>query len=199
MKIKVNNNTFLESLKKLNNHNRLYYRIYSILRYDIFHFIKNIWIYRKNLWNATDYDASYSLGFVETQLTRVSKYLEKYGMEENISKNKKIKKINQAIELIGNFRKDLYIKIAENQLNKKVSTNFKFVDINDDESELISMNTDQEELNNSEIFSLSQKIERTEWDRLFEILKGQDLSKYENSNEEWNSWFNGSGIKNWWD
>ena len=49
-----------------------------------------------------------------------------------------------------------------------------------------------------------------EWDELFKILKGQDYKEYrklvkldkkkEIKNDNlWDEWFDGSGIKGWWD
>ena len=63
---------------------------------------------------------------------------------------------------------------------------------------------------NRKVYERSDEIEELEWIELWSILKGQDHKEYIKLHEEdelkeikndnlWNEWFNGSGIKTWWD
>jgi hypothetical protein len=60
------------------------------------------------------------------------------------------------------------------------------------------------------VFDRSQEIEEQEWKELWRIFEGQDSNEYkeflkQHSPEEqgkrdlWNDWFDGSGMKGWWD
>ena len=42
------------------------------------------------------------------------------------------------------------------------------------------------------------EIQRQEWDEMFEILKGQDYSKFDRK-ISWDKQFDGTGIRGWWD
>ncbi len=77
------------------------------------------------------------------------------------------------------------------------------------------MFTDEEEnpevvAHNRKIYDRAHEIEELEWNELFVILKGQNVSEYSSlmnnlSPEErtkkdvWSDWYDGSGLRNWWD
>ena len=61
---------------------------------------------------------------------------------------------------------------------------------------------------NSKIYDLSSELEEKEWQELWTIFKGQEHSHYVMlvdkakadlaSEDLWNKWFDGSGMKGWW-
>ena len=87
---------------------------------------------------------------------------------------------------------DRYIDLAEESLGEMVLHDWEFQELDNGNFSLIDKDTPEEKEHNRSVINLSRKIEKDEWDELFEILKGQgDL----NSHEE----FDGSNIKSWWD
>jgi hypothetical protein len=66
--------------------------------------------------------------------------------------------------------------------------------------QLVDKDTPEEKEHNRKIFERSREIGEAEWAELWEILKGQDYEKFENDEEKsWNSQFDGSGLRGWWD
>jgi hypothetical protein len=78
-------------------------------------------------------------------------------------------------------------------------------------SRLIDKETPEEKKHNRKVFDRAREIEDLEWKELFEILQGQNHKEYnklyKKSKKEgtvdgqdlWNNWFNGNGLKGWWD
>jgi len=202
--------TFLPSLKRMINRQRWYWKLYDAIRYDTPRFVRAFWRYRNDMWNDRPWDAMGSMRFVRTHLNHLANYLEKYSNEVEESLNKKIAKIRRAVELLDHYIEDKYIDLAEERLGKTVTVNFKLLPRDKDSlRELKFTNTEQEELDNKEIFALSSEIEEKEWFELFEILRGQDIELYrkdieklsqedKNNKDHWNKWYDGSGLKGWW-
>ena len=200
--------TFAESLKKLSWHQSKIYKFYSFFRYDIMRFIKNVWRFRKPLANHYWWDHHGTLMFLEVGLTHMSENLEKKGLEIDISRLKKVAAMKRAVEIIKNYNESNYIEMAESELGPLHLYDWEFEEVPDKPgySRLVEKNTEEEENHNSKVFELSRKIEEKEWKELFEILKGQSpteyqmfLDKSEDKGSAWDNWFDGSGIKGWWD
>jgi hypothetical protein len=114
---------------------------------------------------------------------------------------KKVKQIKRVIELIKNSREDQYIYRAEEQLGEIRGENWF---LGDDE-----LNPEDME-HNRKVYAKAREIEEIEWNEIWDILKGQNIDEYRTlmgklSPEEkgnldvWNDWYDGSGIRNWWD
>ena len=82
--------SFLESFKKLNRSQRIPYRILDSIRYEIPNFLKNIWVFRKSLYNYRWYDHSGVLNFMADSFGHMSKNLELKGWEIDEGKLKKL-------------------------------------------------------------------------------------------------------------
>lgn len=196
--------TFFDSLQRMIKHDRWYWKVYYAITKDIPRFVKAAWKHRMNAWNAFPWESGSSLRFMKTHLEEVAIYLEKYGHEVEDSRNKKIEKIRRAIELIDHYLEDSYIELAEKQLGKEVTTKLNFVPVGNGLYEMEDADTEQEKLDNSEIFDLARKLEIDEWMELFAILRGQDFTLFDKAKEtdpniNWNDWFDGSGMNTWWD
>jgi hypothetical protein len=102
--------------------------------------------------------------------------------------------------------------MAESELGPLVLHDWEFEPVPDkpEYSRIIDRDTEEEKVHNRKVFDRAHEIEEQEWDELFEILKGQDHKEYcklsETQTEEeqrkqdlWNEWFDGSGIRGWWD
>ena len=58
--------------------------------------------------------------------------------------------------------------------------------------------TEQEQEHNSKVFKRSTELEENEWGELFQILKGQDYTKF-SKEIDWYKQFDGTGLRGWWD
>lgn len=161
-------------------------KIWDFFRYNIPNFIKNIFGFRKELWNWRSWDYSYSLEIFAKSLKELGKTLDN-GMEIDETRIPKVKNINRAVELLQYHINDEFLELAEKQLNKKFNVDYsteKLPPPEDEYSELIDNTSERQTKINNEIINLSSKIEEETWNELFDILKGSD---------------NNTGIKSWWD
>lgn len=204
--------TFAKSLKRLRNRQRWFWKAWDCLRYDVPRFLKNLRTYRKDLWHTYPWDTHGALRLLRTNITTTADYIEKYGHEVDESRLKKIEKMRRAVEILNYHIEDDFVSVAEEQLGKKVSDwiSFESDEKNPNWTKVVSKATEQEEKDNAEIYALSRKLEKDTWKELFEILHGQNYEDYkkveENLTEEekkdenrWYKWFDGSGMKGWWD
>lgn len=210
MKIKFAD-TFSKSLKRLMWHESKIYKFYSFFRYDIMRFIKNVWRFRKALSRHYWWDHHGTLMFVEIGLSHMSENIEKRGMEIEVPRMKKVASMKRAVQIIKNYNEDIFIEMAESELGPLHLHDWEFEEIPDKPgfSRLVEKETEEEKKHNRKVFNRARQIEEQEWKELFRILKGQDMSEYrkiyKNATEEerkgdlWNNWFNGSGLKGWWD
>ncbi len=80
MKIHITD-TFTKSLKVLIRHQTWWYKTYSVIRWDIWHFFKNIWRFRKELWDHKWWDYRFTLNMLERSLTIMEGGMSTKGME----------------------------------------------------------------------------------------------------------------------
>jgi hypothetical protein len=156
-------------------------------------FIFNTWTFRKELSNYQWWDYHYTLEMFKKCLDQMSDNLELKGIEVDSSRLKKVKKMRRASELINNF-------LENNHLFRVQEVYGEFSDIkwdndeNNPELKIMSKSTD----NDRKILDETRKLEEQEWDELWEIIKGQD-PKNKKKNEDWDKWYDGSGMLGWWD
>ena len=180
--------SFFKSLKKLNRSQRIPYRILDSIRYEIPNFLKNIWVFRKSLYNYRWYDHSGVLNFMADSFSHMSKNLELKGLEIDEGKLKKVAAMKRAETIIRNINESNYIALAENELGDIFMGNHIF----DDDL------TEQEQAHNSKVFKRSTELEENEWEELIQILKGQDCTKFYKE-IDWYKQFDGTGLRGWWD
>jgi hypothetical protein len=196
MKVKFAD-SFWESLDRMVKRKRWYWKAWDFIRYDIPKGIKNIIFFWKVIWNFRPWDHTYNLGIFAKSLEPLRDSI-KNGYEVDVPRLKKVAKIERAIEILNNITEDKYIDIAEAQLGYEVDTTFTF----DDEPEEI-----KEE--NRKIYDLSREIEDKEWKELWTIFQGQEHSHYvmlldrmspeqRKNGDIWGNWYDGSGMKHWW-
>ena len=204
--------TFSESLKTLIWHESRIYKFYSFFRYDIGRFIKNVWRFRKALSNHYWWDHHGTLMFMETGLTHMADNMEVKGMEVDGPRMKKVAAMRRAVAIIKNYNESNYIGMAESELGPLYLHDWEFEEVEDKPgfSRLVEKETAKEKNHNRRVFNRSTKIEEQEWKELFEILEGQNYTEYrkimkkateeERKNDDlWGNWFNGSGLRGWWD
>jgi len=210
-----------DSIKKLMRHGTGWYKIYELFRYDIPRFTKNVWTFRKALWSHYWFDHHGTLKFLEIGLTNISDTIEKHGNEIDGPRLKKVAAMRRAVELIKNYNEGNYIGMAEKELGDLILHDWEFEETGETKDNpmgekneklyrLVEKDTQEEKTHNRKIFYRSNEIEEQEWEELFKILKGQDHAEYRKLHEAqteeekrerelWNEWFDGSGLKGWWD
>lgn len=203
MKIK-----FTDSFKLLNkkSYNMFYkieyisHNIYSFFRYDLPRFCKNVWKFRKALYNHYWFDHHGTLMFMEIGLTDMATNIEKYGIEVDSSRLKKVEKMRRAAQLIKNYNEDLYIDMAEAELGNLIihEWEFKPSENNPGLFEMVDKETPKEKEHNRKVFDRAREIEEQEWNELWEIIKGQDYTTF-NKDKDFDEQNDGSGMRTWWD
>jgi len=204
--------TFADSIKTLIRHNTWWYKTYSLFRYDIPRFIKNVWKFRKPLADHYWWDHHAMLKFMEVGFDDMAEKIEKHGLEVDISRLKKVKAMKRAAELIRNYNQDLYIEMAEKELGKVILYDWEFEEVEDKPgySRLVDNDTEDEKEHNRKVFKRAREIGDQEWKELWRILQGQDHEEYKKISEalteeekraqdHYYKWFDGSDLRGWWD
>jgi len=194
--------TFFESFKRMINRERWYWKTWDLFRYDIPRFFRNLWLFRKNLWNHTWYNGDSSvLPWVKTAVDDMAWRIEKYGHEVDESRMKKVAKMKRLSYLIDVCVNDLYIEEAEKELGfKYVYYPFEFEEVLGDDKvyELKQNETPEDKENNSKILNLSHKIQKEYWEEICSIIKGPDYDAMRDE-EDWDKLYDGSDLRAWWD
>ena len=193
--------SFWKSLKTLSRHQTWWYKTYEFFRRDLPYFLENIWFFRKELYAFRSWDYSYNLDLFRRSLEKTVNTIEIHGHEVDKSRMKKVEKMKRAIQLLNNIRSDKYISQSENELGELKNSDWLLNDRED---------TVEEKEHNIKVFKRSHEIEESEWKELWSIIQGQDVKEYrklyadqteeeKRERELWNEWFDGSGMKSWWD
>lgn len=191
-----------------------FYKVYSFFRWDLWHFFGNIWRFRKELWNHNWWDYHFTLEMLYRSISIMEKGMHD-GLEIPETRYKKIQKMQRLLELLDNQINDRYIELAEKELGyEMIMKGFEFKEVDKTDSngeplyELIGNETEEEAELNRKIFDKCREIEETQWKEIWEILKGQEHTEYINmvqhkstevSQKDWNDWFDGTGLRGWWD
>ena len=196
-------NTFFESFKRMINRERWHWKLWDLFRYDIPRFFRNLWLFRKNLWNHTWYNGDSSvLPWVKTAVDDMAWRIEKYGHEVDESRMKKVAKMRRLSYLIDVCVKDEFIEEAEKELGfKYVYYPFEFEEVlgNDKVYTLKQNETPEDKENNSKLLNRSHEIQKEYWEELCAIIKGPDYDEMRVSQEDWDKLYDGSDLRAWWD
>jgi len=180
--------------------------IWEIIKWDIPRFLKNLWLFRKEMWEHSDWDYAYSLKLLRRSLIEIQKRM-KDGGEIPQSLDKKLYYMSRAIYLLDHIIEQDYLDLAELRLDMKLITT-KYVFVPTDETKSSYHLTFPDETpdikdHNRKIWNESYKIEKEMWDELFDILKGKDFkadfnlnpSLYQNKSYE--EFIDGKGLNHW--
>ena len=200
--------TFFESVERLVWYDTKLFKVWDVIRRGIPNFFKNIYRFRKELYNHQWYDYRYTLEMLHRSLVIMEKELSVKGIEVSESRDKKVAKIRRAIQLLDNRLNDNFIEQAEKELGKLHLKPLEFEDLGNGSSRLLDTNTKEENEHNSKVFKLASTIDDREWRELWNIFKGQsylDFKKYTKTlpndklESAWDDWYNGSDMRGWWD
>jgi hypothetical protein len=149
---------------------------------------------------------------METGLALLAENVEKYGMEVDEPRLKKVAAMRRAVELIRNYNEDNYIDMAEAELGKLILHDWEFEEIEGDPEhfQLKDNDTADEKAHNRKVFDRAREIGEQEWQELWTILRGQpdgeyqklydELTEEEKKNDShWYKWYDGSDMRRWWD
>jgi hypothetical protein len=176
-------------------------RTKRFLMRDLPNFFRNIYKFRKALWNHHWWDYSGTLDFIEIGINDIANGVEKKGVEVEHSRMKKVAKMRRATEIIKNIREDRYFDIVEAEMGRGLSGfNYDFIPLEDKPGflEMVDKDSEEEQEFKRKYFSRIRELEEIEWNELWEILKGQHPSVYANEGN-WDDIFDGTGMRGWWD
>ena len=182
--------SFTKSLKRLMWHESKVYKVYALFRYDIAHFLKNIWRFRKELWSHAWWDYRFTLNMLERSLTIMEKGMSEKGMEVSESREPKVKKMQRALELLKNSREDNFIERAEQELGELKLSEWQFELLENGNRRLIEDESEKDKKHNRKVYQRARQIEEKEWKELWGIFKGT-YKTWEN--------FDGTDMRGWWD
>lgn len=204
--------SFGKSIKRLIWHQHPVYKVYEVFRYKIPMFFENLWFFRKELWNFRSWDYTFNLNLLGRSLEKTVNTIEYYGHEVDISRMKKVEKMKRVIELLNHLRTDSYIEMAEKELGGIKNIDWDFEEVPDSPGfmKLVDKEDEEEKDHNRKVYKRADEIEAEEWKEIWRIFEGQDHNEYvklmESTSEEdrrktdlWYKWFDGSGMKHWWD
>lgn len=198
MKIKFGDK-FLESIQRLARYEAWHSRLWRAVTRDLWAFFKNIWRFRRELWEHRWWDYRFTLTMLKRSLTIMEQGMHA-GLEIRETREKKIQKMQRAIQILNNISEDLYISMAEKELGKMVMRDIQFVPSESHPGcyEMVDDETPEEKQHNKRIFDRATELEDQEWKELWSIFQGQDYDKF-NKEQDWNQQFDGTGLKGWWD
>lgn len=170
MKI-VLTDSFFKSLDKMRMRHTWWYKIYETIRYNIPNFFKNLWFFRKEIYEYRRWDYHYSLLMLKRSLEGLEICIRTKGNEIDETRLPKIEKIQRVIQLIDNNINQKYYDMAE-EIHGEIKGG-------------LFNETEEEQEHNRKIFNYVHELEIKEWDELWSIIKGNDDK--------------GSDMRGWWD
>jgi hypothetical protein len=169
--------SFFESLKTLERQQTWWYRIYATIRWDIPHFFKNIYRFRKELYEHQWWDYRFTLNMMQRSLEIMEEKISVKGIEVSESREPKVRQMRRAIELLKNSRRDSFIERAEAELGELQNLHWFTPDARE--------NTPEEDEHNKKVLLRAQEIESDEWKELWSIFRGTNSP--------------GTDMRGWWD
>lgn len=177
-------------------------RYWEVLRYDIPSFFRSLWIFRKALWSYRWYSGHHGVfDFMSAAIKDIHTNVEERGIEEWVSKGKKVEAMKRLVYLLDMFNNETFIEEAEKELGKTyIYRDYSFVPYAENPGyyEMVSNLTDEEDNHNDVILKRAHEIQTKGWEELIHLIKGQDYSKFSKKSEFLDQ-FDGSGIRGWWD
>ena len=196
---------FFDSIKKVINRKKWYWQVWDFFRYDLPTGLKNIFFFWSVIWKYRSWDSGFQMRILARSLEPLAHTLEYHGNEVEETRIKKVAKIKRAIEILNRQADSNYIELAEEHLEYKVNLEYSIF------GSTICEPIEVTEANNK-IFNLANDLEEQEWKELWAIFNGQEHSHFimfldksrssesdPDSYDYWNKWFDGSGMKHWWD
>ena len=184
--------TFFESLEKLVWYDSNLWKVWSAIRYDIPLFFKNVWRFRKELYNHQWWDYRFHLEMMYRSLSIMEKGMSEKGIEVSETRDVKVQKMRRALELLKHKLDDDYIQRAELELGELTHKSIEFEPIEGTDSyRLVDTDTPAEKKHARKVYKRARVIEDVEWKELWDIFKGKKFTTWEK--------YDGSDLRGWWD
>jgi hypothetical protein len=184
--------SFFESLERLAWYDTKLWKVWEFIIRTIPRFFKNIWRFRKELAHHEWWDYRYTLEMLYRSLVIMESKMHD-GMEIRETRDKKVEKMQRAIQLLKHKLDDDYTERVEAELGKLFLHDWEFEELENGNHRLIDNDTPAERKHNRMIFKEAHKLEDKEWIELWNILKGTKYSK------TWGDAFDGTDMRGWWD
>jgi hypothetical protein len=184
--------SFFESLERLAWYDTKLWKVWEFIKITIPRFFKNIWRFRKELAHHEWWDYRYTLEMLYRSLVIMESKMHD-GMEIRETRDKKVEKMQRAIQLLKHKLDDDYTARIEVELGKLILHDWEFEELENGNHRLIDNDTPAERKHNRMIFKEAHKLEDKEWIELWNILKGTKYSK------TWGDAFDGTDMRGWWD
>jgi hypothetical protein len=184
--------SFFESLEKLVWYDTNLWKVWSAIRYDIPLFFKNVWRFRKELYNHQWWDYRFHLEMIYRSLSIMEKGMSEKGIEVTETRDVKVQKMRRALELLKHKLDDDYIQRAELELGELTHKSIEFEPIEGSDSyRLVDTDTPAEKKHARKVYKRARVIEDVEWKELWDIFKGKKFTTWEK--------YDGSDLRGWWD
>jgi hypothetical protein len=185
--------SFFESVEKLIWYDTNLWKVWSAIRYDIPLFFKNVWRFRKELYNHQWWDYRFTLEMLYRSLSIMEKGMSEKGIEVTETRDVKVQKMRRALELLKHKLDDDYIQRAEVELGELSHNPIEFEPIEGKDGlyRLVDNDTPAEKKHARNVYKRARVIEEKEWKELWDIFKGKKFTTWEK--------YNGSDLRGWWD
>ena len=187
------------------------WKVKDAIKIGIPNFFKNIWRFRRELYSHQWWDYHFTLEMLHRSLVIMADKLEVDGIEVDSSRLKKVAKIRRAIQILKSQIDGDYIGRVEEELGKLHNRPLVWEKIENSEMHrLVDDYTPEEKKHFNKVCEKARIIEEIEWKELWQIFEGQDNKEYskllksktkeeQKEKDIWNEWFDGSGMRSWWD
>jgi hypothetical protein len=137
--------------------------------------------------------------------------LEKDGMEIDSHRLKKVNAIKRTLAILKSQIDGDYIERAELKYGRLALRSLEFEPIENSTSyRMVDNDTLAEKKHRNKVYAYANKLEEQEWKELWKIFEGQDIKQFskllktktkeeQRNGDVWGEWFDGSGMKSWWD
>ena len=185
--------SFFESVEKLVWYDTNLWKVWAAIRYDIPLFFKNIWRFRRELYNHQWWDYRFTLEMLYRSLSIMEKGMSEKGIEVTETRDVKVQKMRRALELLKHKLDDDYIQRAEVELGELNRNPIEFEPIEGKEGlySLVDDDTPAEKRHAKKVYKRARVIEDKEWVELWSIFRGNKFTTWEK--------FDGSDLRGWWD
>jgi hypothetical protein len=185
--------SFFESVEKLVWYDTNLWKVWAAIRYDIPLFFKNVWRFRKELYNHQWWDYRFTLEMLYRSLSIMEKGMSEKGIEVAETRNVKLIKMRRALELLKHKLDDDYIQRAEDELGELSNNPIEFEPVEGKEGlySMVDNDTPTEKRHAKKVYKRARVIEDKEWSELWDILKGKKFTTWEK--------YDGSDLRGWWD
>jgi len=198
--------TFFESVEKVIWYDSKLFKVWDTITRGIPRFITNVYKFRKELYDHAWWDYRYTLEILHRSLVIMESKMHD-GMEIRETRDKKVQKMQRAIQLLKSKIDDDYVDRAQLELGEIAWRPFEFEETEDGNYKMIDNDTAAEKKHMTKVFAYARKIEEAEWKELWKIFEGQDYKDYQKITkkltpkemQDMNVWNDGSDLRGWWD